>query len=206
MLLLLDLDNTLIDRAAAFKAWAGARFGESEVSWLVEEDQDGYAARETVARSIAARYRIDVAEVLADLRAGMVDQLVFDPRVAAALAEVTAAGFVPVVVSNGTVAQQEAKLHRTGLDMLVAGWTISEGVGARKPDRRIFELAAESVGRTLADGGWMVGDHAEFDVGGGQAAGLRTAWVSAGRTWPDALPYRPTVTGVDCVAALRALT
>jgi len=33
MLLLLDLDNTLIDRTAAFKAWAGARFGESELSW-----------------------------------------------------------------------------------------------------------------------------------------------------------------------------
>jgi len=205
MLVLLDLDNTLIDRTAAFKAWARTRFGETEVPWLVEQDRDGYAQRAEVAAVIAARYRLDARDVLVDLGAGMVEQLAPDPRVAAALAEVTAAGFVPVVVTNGTVAQQQAKLRRTGLDRLVAGWTISEGAGVRKPERRIFELAAASVGRSLTEGGWMVGDHGEYDVRGGAAAGLRTVWVSAGRTWPDDLPYRPTLTAVDCVAALRAL-
>jgi len=147
MLVLLDLDNTLIDRTAAFKAWARTRFGETEVPWLVEQDRDGYAQRAEVAAVIAARYRLDARDVLVDLRAGMVEQLAPDPRVAVALAEVTAAGFVPVVVTNGTVAQQQAKLRRTGLDRLVAGWTISEGAGVRKPERRIFELAAASVGR-----------------------------------------------------------
>ncbi|MER5627063.1 HAD hydrolase-like protein [Streptosporangium sp. NPDC002544] len=33
----------------------------------------------------------------------------------------------------------------------------------------------------LADGGWMVGDHLVADIGGGRAAGLRTAWVDRGR-------------------------
>jgi putative hydrolase of the HAD superfamily len=46
MLLLIDLDNTLIDRTAAFKVWAESRFGESfvdsAVSWLVAADRDGY--------------------------------------------------------------------------------------------------------------------------------------------------------------------
>lgn len=45
MLLLIDLDNTLIDRTAAFKGWATTRFGESEVPWLVEADRDGYERR-----------------------------------------------------------------------------------------------------------------------------------------------------------------
>ncbi len=205
MLLLLDLDNTLIDRTAAFKAWALIRFGENELSWLVEADRDGYRRREELAEMIAARYRLDARDVLVDLRAGMVDQLSPDPRVAAALTRVTAAGYLPVVVTNGTVAQQEAKLRRTGLDGLVAGWTISEGAGVRKPDRRIFELAATSVGRSLADGGWMVGDHAEYDVGGGAAAGLRTVWVSAGRSWPHGLAYRPNLIADDCAAALTRL-
>ena len=205
MLLLIDLDNTLIDRTAAFKAWATARFGAAEVPWLVQADRDGYAARETVAALIAQRHGLPADEVLAELRAGMVDHLVADPQVAAALGEAAAAGLVPVVVTNGTVAQQEAKLRRTGLDRLVAGWTISERAGVRKPDRRIFDIAAASVGRPLDASGWMVGDHAEYDVGGGRAAGLRTAWVSAGRAWPAALAYRPDVTAADCPGVLRAL-
>ncbi|MBM2616716.1 HAD family hydrolase [Actinoplanes sp. LDG1-06] len=205
MLLLVDLDNTLIDRTAAFKAWAHARFGESEVPWLVTEDQDGYRRREDLAAVIASRYRLDAADVLVELRAGLVEQLQPDPRVAAALTAVTAAGFVPVVVTNGTVAQQEAKLRRTGLDGLVAGWIVSEGAGVRKPERRIFELAAAAVGRNLSEGGWMVGDHAEYDIGGGRAAGLRTGWVSAGRSWPETLTFRPDETAGDCVTLLRAL-
>ena len=127
MLLLIDLDNTLIDRRAAFKTWALSRFGAAEAPWLIEADRDGYERRELLAGMIAERYGIDAAEILTELRAGMVEYVVLDPRVAAALGDATAAGFVPVVVSNGAVARQEAKLRRTGLDRLVAacesaGW------------------------------------------------------------------------------------
>jgi putative hydrolase of the HAD superfamily len=207
MLLLIDLDNTLIDRASAFKAWAESRFGQtygpSEVSWLVAADQDGYAPRPVLAARIADRYGLDVDKTVAELRAGMVDYLVFDPAVGEALTAAAAAGFVPYVVSNGTVEQQEAKLRRTGLDRLVAGWTISEGAGARKPDRRIFELAAAVAGVPLSGDGWMVGDNPELDVGGGDGVGLRTGWVSRGLRWPAELPYRPRVTGVDGASTLR---
>ncbi|WP_433372952.1 HAD family hydrolase [Actinoplanes sp. CA-142083] len=203
MLLLIDLDNTLIDRRAAYKGWAASRFGASEVPWLVEADQDGYEKREALAAKIAARYGGDEREMLTELRAGMVEQLSPDPGIDAALIDAKAAGFVPFVVTNGTVAQQEAKLRRTGLDRLVAGWTISEGVGVRKPDRRIFEIAAAAAGRPLPAEGWMVGDNSEKDVGGGAAAGLRTAWVALGREWPAGLGYRPAVTGATGMITLR---
>jgi putative hydrolase of the HAD superfamily len=209
LLLLIDLDNTLIDRAAAFKSWAESRFwqtfGQSAVSWVVEADRDGYVPRETLARQIADRYHLDADEILAELRAGMLEHLRFDPAVAAALTDATAAGFVPHVVTNGTVAQQEAKLRRTGLDQLIAGWTISEGAGVRKPHREIFERAAAAAGVPLSRSGWMVGDHAEFDVGGGAAAGLRTAWVSRGCRWPAGLAYRPEVTGATGATTLRQI-
>ncbi|MCU7728298.1 HAD family hydrolase [Actinoplanes sp. KI2] len=205
MLLLVDLDNTLVDRRAAYKAWAESRFGESEVRWLVEADRDGYERRETLAAMIAARYGGDERQVLTELRAGMVANLAPDPQVAQVLTDATAAGLVPFVVTNGTVAQQEAKLRRTGLDRLVAGWTISEGAGVGKPDRRIFEIAAAAAGIRLSETGWMVGDSAEKDIGGGHAAGLRTAWVALGRDWPPGLAYRPEITGRTGVAALRAV-
>jgi putative hydrolase of the HAD superfamily len=211
MLLLIDLDNTLVDRRAAYKSWAASRFGESEVPWLIEADRDGYEKRETLAAKITARYGGDERRMLVELRAGMVANMAPDPRIAAVLTDARTAGFVPFVVTNGTVAQQEAKLRRTGLDRLVAGWTISEGAGVRKPDRRIFEIAAAAAGIPLSsarrDGpvGWMVGDSAESDIGGGHAAGLRTAWVTLGRQWPADLAYRPAITAPTGAAALRAV-
>ncbi|MFI5893418.1 hypothetical protein ACIA5D_25255 [Actinoplanes sp. NPDC051513] len=80
LLLLIDLDNTLIDRRAAYKGWAESHFGESEVPWLVEADQDGYEKREVLAAKFVARYGGDERRMLTELRAGMVEQLSPDPR------------------------------------------------------------------------------------------------------------------------------
>jgi putative hydrolase of the HAD superfamily len=203
MLLLIDLDNTLIDRRAAFKRWSDSRYGPAHTRWLIEADRDGYEPRESLAARIAERFGESYPEVLADLMAGMVDQLAPDPSVDEALRSAKAAGFVPVVVTNGSVAQQEAKLHHTGLDRLVAAWTISEAAGVRKPDRRIFETAAASVGLPLS--GWMIGDNPAYDIGGGKAAGLRTAWVSNGSPWPPSLDFQPTLIAPTGAAALRTV-
>jgi putative hydrolase of the HAD superfamily len=212
MLLLIDLDNTLIDRTASFHNWAAewipAHGGTADdVAWTVEADLDGYEPRERLAARIRERLGLPAStgEVLAELRAGVVQHVKFDPAVGAALTSAVAAGWSVVVVTNGSVRQQEAKLRHTGLDKLVTGWVISEGAGVRKPDRRIFELGAEAAGRTLADGGWMIGDHAEYDVAGGAAAGLQTVWLHRGRPWPAALPVRPTRIADDCASAITAL-
>ena len=54
-LLLVDLDNTLIDRAGAFDRWARAftaAHGRDarDAEWLVTADRDGFEARERFAR------------------------------------------------------------------------------------------------------------------------------------------------------------
>ncbi|GIM97249.1 hypothetical protein [Paractinoplanes toevensis] len=68
MLLLIDLDNTLVDRTAAFKTWAESRFGRSQVAWLTDADGNGYAPHEVVAARVAARFGVDEQEILNDLR------------------------------------------------------------------------------------------------------------------------------------------
>ncbi|WP_067494218.1 HAD family hydrolase [Actinoplanes sp. TFC3] len=212
MLLLIDLDNTLIDRTGSFRSWATqwipAQGGSAEdVSWAIEADRDGYEPRPRLAERIRERLHLAVSpeQMLVDLRAGLVEHLKFDPQVGAALSSAVAAGWSPVVVTNGTVRQQEAKLRRAGFDQLVAGWVISEGAGVRKPDRRIFELGAEAAGLSLADGGWMLGDHPEYDIAGAARAGLQTVWLHLGRPWPEDLPIRPTRIADDCAGAIRGL-
>jgi putative hydrolase of the HAD superfamily len=160
-LLLVDLDNTLIDRAGAFDRWArdfaSARGGDAaDAQWLTAADRDGLEPRERLAGLIAERFGLgagDESGVLAELRGGLVGQLAADDAVIRALRRARAAGWAPFVVTNGTLAQQERKLRHTGLDLEVAGWVVSEGAGLRKPDPAIFRFAAAQAGQSLDGGG-----------------------------------------------------
>ncbi|MCQ4121078.1 HAD family hydrolase [Rhodococcus tibetensis] len=209
-LLLLDLDNTLIDRTAAFRTWCErfvAQFdgGAQEARWLIEADRDGYEPRRQLAQAIRERYTLTrstdsivealMMEHLADIRV--------QPEVLDALTAASAAGWTPVVVTNGEARQQEAKLAISGLDRHVSGSVISGAVGVRKPDRRIFQKAAAATGIAL-DSGWMVGDHPLADIEGGRAAGLSTAWITRGRQWDASVP-RPTLTARSCAEAIARI-
>jgi putative hydrolase of the HAD superfamily len=190
-LLLVDLDNTLIDRAGALDRWArqfvSARDGgAADAQWLVAADRDGTESRERPAAMIGERFGLGAqgqAGLVAELRGGLVRQIVPDDAATRALRAARAAGWVPFVVTNGTVEQQERKLRHTGLDKEVAGWVISEGAGMRKPDPEIFRLAAAQAGQPL-DGAWMIGDSAEADISGARNAGLPGIWLHRGRQWP----------------------
>lgn len=183
--MMLDLDNTLIDRDRAFRRWAesfvsSCRGTPREVAWVVDADRDGYEARERLADLIGQRFGVrDTAGVVEDLRQGMVDRIELDPAVPESLARARVAGWSLVVVTNGTVNQQERKLRHTGLDLYVDGWVISEGLGVSKPDPQIFSAAADLAGASLA-GSWVIGDSAAHDIAGARAVGARSAWLSRG--------------------------
>jgi hypothetical protein len=65
-LMLRDLDNTLVDRAAVFRRWAvsfaaGFGGGTAEADWLVAADPDGLESRERLALMISRRLGLDGA-------------------------------------------------------------------------------------------------------------------------------------------------
>ena len=209
-LLLVDLDDSLVDRAAAFRSWAVGFIAEAggstaDAEWLVLIDADGWAQRLDVAHQL--RERLDLEHRPEDLvdamLRGVVEGATTTEATRQALRTASSSGWTTVVVTNGSVARQEAKLRRTGLDRLVAGWVISEAVDVRKPDPRIFGLAAESVGESLTDA-WMVGDNAWADVGGAHASGISSIWLSRGRPWPD-VPYARTLVADDFPDAMHLL-
>lgn len=209
-LLLANLDNTLIDRAGAFARWAAEFVSEmradpADVEWLIQADGDGFVPREALAASIAVRFGMGASardNLLATVRGGLVEHIVFDNRVSEALTRARATGWVVVVVTDGTVAQQERKLRDTGLEQHVDGWIISEAAGVKKPDPQIFALAAAAAGLPLA--GWMVGDSAKADIAGAHEIGLSTVWLRRGRDWQ--LPgFRPTAVAGSCTEAIQAI-
>jgi putative hydrolase of the HAD superfamily len=209
-LLLLDLDNTLIDRAASFRAVAREvlyRIGApaDDLEWLLKVDDDGHASRWEVAEAIRDRYGLSIStlDLIDALHDGVVGYSRLDPMVACAVKIAGQAGWVPVVVCNGGMRQQEAKIRMTGLDRYLADWVISEEVGIRKPDPRIFEVAADRA-RMPVRGAWMIGDSPASDIAGAKALGIRSVWLHRGRKWTER-HYAPTVTADNPIAALAAV-
>lgn len=196
-LLLCDLDDTLIDRAGAFRRWAQDFAGRhvippTELPWMLDLDHDGYVNRPAYLAAVRERFQLPVT--LERLVAEYHERYPCfveppDPGTMAALRELRADGWRVGVVTNGA-ASQEAKLERAGLLDCLDGWAISDLVGHRKPDPTIFRVAAERCGRPLRDA-WMIGDYGPTDIAGASALGLRSVWLRRGRAWPFQA-YLPT--------------
>ncbi|WP_243437435.1 HAD family hydrolase [Streptomyces sp. FH025] len=202
-LLLFDLDNTLLPRDAAFRAWAQDFLSEhhlplDDLDWFVTLDGGGYVPRSTVLSAVRRRYGLDasVEFLLAHFRRGINSHIHCPPRNIEALRSARTAGWTLGIVSNGGTRAQLEKIRRTGLGPLVDGWVISEEADCVKPDPLIFEIAARRCGiRPTGDWAahtWMVGDHAPADIAGAELAGLRSVWLHHGRPWAET-GYRPTL-------------
>lgn len=203
---LVDLDDTLIDRKAAFAAWASAfvdehRLPSGSLEWLLENDFGrGRVTVEGFFNWVASRYRLPFTrdQLLANFLEEFVNYFpLLGAETSAALTRLRARGWKIAIVTNGSTRLQRRKLEVTGVLSLVDAWCISEEAGVRKPEPAIFELAARRCGTNLI-GGWMVGDSPAADVAGGQAAGLKTAWIRRGRVWPGDDPMPDLL--VDTVA------
>ena len=206
-LLLLDLDNTLLDRASAFRAFASALLADigappSDLDWLIAADNDGFTSRYEVADALRLRYGLSatVVDIVEVLHEGVVAHSKLDPLVACAIQIAGNAGWVPVIVTNGVTRQQEAKIRNTGLNRYVAEWVISEEAGVRKPDSRIFEIAADRARMGLR-GAWVIGDSPDADIAGAAKLGLPSVWLHRGRRWAEPR-YQPTASAKDVVAAV----
>jgi putative hydrolase of the HAD superfamily len=196
-LVLVDLDNTLLDRERAFTRWARAfvgahGLGPDAVPVLVRADADGSAPRDhffaTVRRELGVTAPVD--DLLADYHVSYPSTFTADPAMVVAVRSLRTAGCAVAVVTNGPPSQA-TKLVAAGIEDEFDAVCISSLVGASKPERVIFEEAARRCGRPLD--GWMVGDSPDADVAGGIAAGLRTIWIHRGREW-DHPAFTPDVT------------
>ena len=105
--------------------------------------------------------------------------------------------FALVAVSNGN-----ADVHRVGIGAHFQASVSAHVLGVAKPDVRIFQAAAASVG-VAADEVLHVGDDAALDVLGGLKAGMQTVWVNReGRAWGHAEQPHVTVSTLHTLCEL----
>jgi putative hydrolase of the HAD superfamily len=207
---LFDLDDTLVDRRAAFERYLTGlrrRFpftladtGALEAIRLL--DDDGRAERDEFCSAVATRFPslgLSPEELWQDFAAGLLAAVEPCSITFVGLLRRVVARFVVAVISNGGSARQRAKLKRAGLDGVVGQLFISEEVGAAKPAAEVFRRALEALEldatRTL-----FVGDDPERDIAGASAAGLLTCWIARGRDYPADLA--PPSLAVDHVEDL----
>lgn len=205
---MLDLDNTLIDRDAAFRGAAAAFLAEhrlpaDDLAWMVAEDASGYTPRPAFVDAIAGRYgdavTLEAAWVLMD--SGVVDRVGLAPAAAQALVAAREAGWRLAIVTNGKGVKQRAKIRNAGLEHLVDGWAVSEDVGVKKPDARMFAAAAQAAGADW-EAAWVIGDSPQADIAGAHALGLRSVWVGSG-AWPGEADKHPTHIAANAADAIH---
>lgn len=152
-LALFDLDDTLVDRRAAFNVWAeefaaAQGLGDRDLTLLVlagaqhAGPMDGFFAMICEAFDLTE----DPGELWRQYRRRMPELVSCRAEDLDALLRLQVAGWRIGIVTNGMADNQLAKIRNTGLDELVDGWAISSEVGCRKPDPEIFRLAAARCG------------------------------------------------------------
>ena len=97
------------------------------------------------------------------------------------------------IVTNNLVSEQLPKLEQLGIHGSFDVVSISEEVGAPKPDPKIFEITLHRLAVSSSEA-VMVGDSLASDVAGARSLGMRTVWLNRR---PDTVLERPD--GVEVI-------
>ena len=226
--ILFDLDNTLAHRDLSIASYAerfaqdfGTRLADADAAaiatLIIERDNGAYGVpgspfatvREDIAATLFTRLRwrepATPAELLDHWIAFFPLHAVEMPGASDLLDRLAAAGIAIGIVSNGAEPSRRELVRRLGFDRRIRTLLSSERAGVRKPDVRIFELAARELG-VAADRCWFVGDHPVNDIHGARAAGMRAIWLAGFHHWPDDGVATTTITALSELEPLLAFT
>lgn len=197
---LFDLDETLLDRSASlrdFALWQSKGMLRREISdpnhfsqRFVELDANGGVLKNQVYSQLIIEFGIrDWTE--SELTSSY--DLCFSgfchekPGALNAVKELKGLGLKLGLVSNGRSPFQERNFHSLGVSDLFDTIIVSEAVGVRKPDKRIFDLACEQTGISALET-VFVGDNPEADIDGANECGMFTVFIPGhyGKTYDNA--------------------
>lgn len=179
-----DLDGTLLEYTASFDALARRvlpveatdamldTYSEAVLAGLTEQADRPY---ERAFETVAADHGLDLdAAALADAYVDAEVGATYVPPAVLELVETAAARHDVGILTNGDGRMQRRKLAAHGLAERVDTVLVSNEVGVRKPDTRIFALARE---RLPAATHVYVGDTYAEDIVPAREAGFETVYV-----------------------------
>lgn len=216
---LFDLDETLLVRGEAIKAFITAQYSrharalasvdpEQFRTRFLELEQNGTVDKRTVYTALIAELGItdlSAEDLFADYQAVYPQFATLAVGARETLIALRRQGLATGIISNGGTLVQNAKIDATGLRSLADAVLVSETENLRKPDRRIFERAAQKLG-VAADQCIFVGDNPEADVAGARDAGMLAVWYKGVMAWPTGLAAAErTVTALSEVLDLPML-
>lgn len=190
-----DLDNTLINRNAAFLACMQQFFDENMPNYyfkneefeIVEIDQFGYTPREEFVEWFIQHYQPqgwDETSFWNYMHANISTFVQpISPKLSKLLLRLKKQYRIGLL-TNGSISNQSRKIRKAQLDRIFPAETIhiSQQYHLSKPDSELFELVLEQ---------WQlkphellyVGDDPMNDIKGAARVGIKTAWISHKREW-----------------------
>ncbi|WP_226678911.1 HAD family hydrolase [Mesobacillus jeotgali] len=184
-----DLDGTLLDRSASVvkfiedqydRFWPALSLIDKQryKSRFIELDSRGYVWKDKVYSQLLKEFSItDLKweDLLEDYMTNFKHSCIGFPHLHEVLGNLQQMGVKVGLVSNGKTPFQMNNVKALGIEEYFDSILISEAVGYRKPDPRIFQLALDELG-VWATNSIFVGDHPENDVAAARNIGMVGVW------------------------------
>lgn len=196
---LFDLDNTLINRRESilmfsekllkkFKLDNKVTKLEDIYSILLEKDCGGYVSRKIVFSEfidlISWMNKPSLEAVIEFWNTEFPFCSVLFPGVYEVLEKLKANGLKIGIVTNGSKDFQNNKIDFTGIRKYMDTILISDEVGFRKPEKKIFNLSLELM-HLKNNEVCFVGDNPHNDILGARDCGIAGIWYKGFFNWPQ---------------------
>lgn len=215
--ILFDLDETLLNQQEASSVALREFYKErcSGVAWTVVEDRWNHCLKNHFIRyekgeiTFQQQRRCRIRDIFREqnISDDLADELFgtylkhyegnyrLFPEVTEVLSQVSS--YALGVITNGDTHQQLDKLNRMGITDYFTTILVSEAVGLRKPDIRIFEMAALNLGVQPSEC-LFIGDNLEADYRGSLNSGMQAILLN--RKNQD---YGNEIRQVSCLLELK---
>ena len=186
-----DLDGTLLDRETSLVKFIEAQYDRFQIELqvidkqvykerFIELDARGYVWKDKVYSQLLQEFNIASLtweELMEDYIMNFKHSCTGFNNLNEVVGKLKQMDLGLGIISNGKANFQMDNIKALGIEGYFDTILISEAVGLRKPDLRIFRKGIDALG-VSAFGSIFVGDHPEYDVAASKCAGMIGIWKS----------------------------
>jgi putative hydrolase of the HAD superfamily len=198
-----DLDNTILDRTTTFKnftvGFLKAYFAHLDPNQQILEriillDEDGYKDKlelfTALLEELPWKEKPEVAELLDYYNREYVKSAVLMDHAREVIQHIRNKNYKTGLITNGKTLIQYGKVDQLGIRNDFDFIIVSEEAGCKKPDPRIFDMAAKKLDLKPEECIY-IGDHPLNDIEGASKIGMQTIWMKVNQPWKDGLTAKP---------------